>query len=97
MTIEQTVDIPADGRLHLDLPLPERYASGKVWVEVKLRPSKNRLSGFLSGLFASKFYRNFDKFYGCLKDTGAFEGDSVEIVRKMRAEWDRPWDKASEA
>jgi hypothetical protein len=42
----------------------------------------------------SKFYKNFDEFYGCLKDSDIFEGDSVEIVRQMRDEWDRPWDAA---
>ena len=37
--------------------------------------------------------RSFDEFYGCLKDFKTFEGDPVEIQRKMRAEWDREWDK----
>jgi hypothetical protein len=32
--------------------------------------------------------QTFDKFYGCLKDSDIFEGDSVEIVRQMRDEWD---------
>ena len=30
--------------------------------------------------------------YGCLKDSPAFAGDSVETIRHMREEWDRPWD-----
>lgn len=37
--------------------------------------------------------RTFDAFYGCLKDSKVFDGDPVEIQRKMRAEWDREWDK----
>jgi hypothetical protein len=100
MTIEQTIEIPADqpmNRLHLDLPMPPKHPSGKVKVEVKLSPQESAFSAFFHNLFASKFYKNFDKFYGCLKGTNAFEGDSVEIVRKMREEWDRPWDKDNEA
>jgi hypothetical protein len=94
MVIEQTVEIPADRPfLELKLPLPENHPSGTVVVEVSLKPEKK---GFFRRLFASKFYKNFDTFYGCLKDTGAFKGDSVEIVRTMRDEWDRPWDKNAE-
>jgi hypothetical protein len=97
MTIEQTVEIPEDrpvSHLHLDLPLPQKHPSGTVKVEVKLRSTK---PGFFSNLFASRFYKNFDKFYGCLKGNPVFEGDSVEIVRSMREEWDRPWDGNNEA
>jgi hypothetical protein len=31
----------------------------------------------------------WEDFFGILKGTGAFEGDPVEIQRKMRDEWDR--------
>lgn len=37
--------------------------------------------------------RSWDEFMGVLKDSKVFEGDPVEIQRKMRAEWDREWDK----
>jgi hypothetical protein len=100
MTIEQTIEIPPDqpmNRLRLDLPMPPKHPSGKVKVEVKLRPQESGFSAFVHNLFASKFYKNFDKFYGCLKGANVFEGDSVEIVHKMREEWDRPWDKDNEA
>jgi hypothetical protein len=93
-TIQQTIEIPADrlvSHLHLDVPLPEKYPSGTVTVEVTLKPEKN---GFFSKFFTSKFYKYFDEFYGCLKGSEAFEGDSVEIVRQMRDEWDRPWGAA---
>jgi hypothetical protein len=92
MIIQQTIEIPADhpiSHLHLDVPLPEKYPSGTVKVEIALKSGK---SGFFSTFFSSKFYKNFDEFYGCLKDSDIFEGDSVEIVRQMRDEWDRPWD-----
>jgi hypothetical protein len=95
MIIQQTVDIPADrSTLELNLTLPEKHPSGTVTVEVSLKPEKN---GFFNNLFASKFYKNFDEFYGCLKGAEAFEGDSVDIVHRMRDEWDRPWDKNAEA
>jgi hypothetical protein len=31
-------------------------------------------------------------FAGSLKNSPAFEGDTMQIVREMHAEWDRPWD-----
>ena len=37
--------------------------------------------------------RSWDEFMGSLAGSKAFEGDPVEIQRKMRAEWDREWDK----
>jgi hypothetical protein len=95
-TIQQTIEIPADhpvSHLHLDVPLPEKHPFGTVTVEVTLKPERN---GFFSKLFASKFYKNFDEFYGCLKNSEVFEGDSVKIVRQMRDEWDRPWDTADQ-
>jgi hypothetical protein len=30
---------------------------------------------------------SFDEFFGVLKGSGVFEGDPVEIQRKMRDEW----------
>ncbi|MDR0662651.1 MAG: hypothetical protein LBF80_01040 [Spirochaetaceae bacterium] len=69
----------------------EKILAGRPALELK--PEKK---GGGRGLFASKFSRNFDTFYGCLKDTDAFKGDSVEIVRAMRDEWDRPWDENAE-
>jgi hypothetical protein len=84
MIIQQTIEIPADhsvSHLRLDVPLPEKHPSGTVTVEIALKPNKN---GFFSKFFTSKFYKNFDEFYGCLKNSDVFEGDSVEIVRQMR-------------
>lgn len=36
---------------------------------------------------------SLDDFVGILKGSTIFEGDPMEIQRKMRAEWDRDWDK----
>ena len=41
----------------------------------------------------AKSVSSFDQFFGTLKDSKVFEGDPVEIQRKLRAEWDREWDK----
>jgi len=37
--------------------------------------------------------RSMKDYEGCLKDSKAFEGDPLEIQRKLRAEWDREWDE----
>ena len=37
--------------------------------------------------------RSWDEFMGCRAGSQVFDGDPVEIQRKMRAEWDREWDK----
>lgn len=43
--------------------------------------------------FPGKPKRSMRDYEGCLKDSKAFAGDPVEIQRKLRAEWDREWDK----
>ncbi len=35
----------------------------------------------------SKPPRSFDEFFGVLKGSKVFEGDPVEILRKLRDEW----------
>jgi hypothetical protein len=84
MTIEQTVEIPADHRLTIEVP-PE-IPAGKAKITVFISPRENTTK-------MSRQMRHIMKFYGCLKDSKVFEGDPVEIQRQMRAEWDRPWDK----
>ena len=37
--------------------------------------------------------RSWDEFMGCLADSKVFDGDPVDIQHRMRAEWDREWDK----
>ncbi|MDR1862883.1 MAG: hypothetical protein LBQ67_03075 [Treponema sp.] len=84
MTIQQTLEIPADGtvnHLHLDLPLPENHPSGKVRVEVTITPEKGEY------FFRNRFQKHFDDFFGSLKGSPVFEGDSAEIIRKIRDEW----------
>jgi hypothetical protein len=94
MTIEQTVEIPADRRLHLDLSLPPDTPRGpaklKLIFRAKPRDRELRIpviSWFERRREAAQRKAIMD-FAGCLKDSPAFEGDPVEIFRKERDEWD---------
>jgi hypothetical protein len=35
--------------------------------------------------------RSLSKFHGVLKNSQVWNGDAVEIIRRMRDEWDDPW------
>jgi hypothetical protein len=84
-TIQKTVAVPIDGRLHLDLDLPPANFPSLADIMVRIRPQTAKPSAETAE--KADDYDTFDKFYGCLKDTDVFKGDSVEIVRKMRDEW----------
>jgi hypothetical protein len=45
MTIEQTIDIPADHRLHLDMLLPESVPEGRVKIKLSIKPFLKRIKG----------------------------------------------------
>jgi hypothetical protein len=103
MTIEQTIEIPADHRLVLEMP-HEIPAGTKVDVVIKSESSVNSFSSLRTSTepadldvepsvrgspldTRSNWERHFDEALGCVKGTGILEGDSVEIIRKMRDEW----------
>jgi hypothetical protein len=94
MTLQQTVTIPADRWLHLDLPLPETTPTG--YAELKLILKAKSLDRKLRIPVISWFERRREAaqrkaimdFAGCLKNSPAFEGDPVEIFRKERDGWD---------
>ncbi|MDR1277540.1 MAG: hypothetical protein LBK02_02185 [Treponema sp.] len=92
MTIEQTVEIPADHRIVLELPVdvPIGAAKLKVFISHASGPSEKPRK-------MSRQMRKMMKLYGCFKDSPVFKDDSVEIQRQMRSEWDRPWDKPEQA
>lgn len=82
-TIQQTVTIPANGRLHLDFSLPKNIPEGTADIKVLINPTARKQRGF--SLFRRKTVMDF---YGCLKDSPAFAGvDPVEYQRKLRDEW----------
>ncbi|MDR3276658.1 MAG: hypothetical protein LBT11_05550 [Treponema sp.] len=91
MTIQQTVTIPADRRLHLDLPRDTPTGEAEMKLVITLhRGASVPLQGTapqIEALPQSSFQQHFDEFYGCLKDSPAFAGDSAQIIRKMRDEW----------
>jgi hypothetical protein len=85
MTIEQTVEIPANRRLTLDLSLPESLPWGEAKVKLSIKPfGKRRKKTFIESL---------GPLCGCLKTSPVFEGNPVEIQKQMRTEWDRSWEK----
>jgi uncharacterized protein with von Willebrand factor type A (vWA) domain len=93
MTIQQTVTIPADRRLHLDLSLPPDIPKGPAELKMIFRAKAPRelripiVSWFERRREAAQRKAIMD-FAGCLKDSPVFEGDPVEIFRKERDEWD---------
>jgi hypothetical protein len=90
MIIQQTIDIPANRHVRLDFDVPTEVPIGTVKVELSISPE-------LKLPKMSRQMKKLMKYYGCLKDSPAFAGDSVELVRKMRDEWDRPWDMNAKA
>jgi hypothetical protein len=82
MMIQQTVTIPADRRVLFELPrdIPVGEAKCKLIITPFPAPRSEAKS-------QSSFQKHFDEFYGCLKDSPAFEGDSAQIIRKLRNEW----------
>jgi hypothetical protein len=86
MTIEQTVEIPADHRLHLDLELPE-IAGGKATVIVHFPVQEDR------GPEKTGYSAEWEKTLAVLKRTqGAWKDNPwenyMEDLQAMRSEWD---------
>jgi hypothetical protein len=75
MTLQQTVTIPADRQLHLDLP-PD-IPTGTAKIKLVITPQDS----------AHPRRRPFEGLFGCAKDSGVWDGDGVEIIRKLRDEW----------
>jgi hypothetical protein len=90
MTIQQMIEIPADRRLIVDLPMDVPVGAARLKLSIS-----GKAKGPDKPVKMSRQMRKMMRFYGCLKDSPAFEGDSVEIVRKLRDEWDSPWDKGN--
>ncbi|MDR1488106.1 MAG: hypothetical protein LBT62_09015 [Deltaproteobacteria bacterium] len=73
-TIEKTIEIPENRRVNLELEVPENIPTGEANIQVKITPSQKKKAT----------WNDLMKFEGCLKDEPAFQGNSVEIQRKMR-------------
>jgi hypothetical protein len=100
ITITQTVDIPADRRLHLDLP--QSVPGGRADMVLVLSPAEKaprvytpepfpsieELKAEAAAKHAEMLKTGVDplaRFAGCLKDV--FTEDGVEYQRRMRDEW----------
>ena len=75
-TIQQTVTIPANRRLQLDLPLPDSVPAGQAEMLVVLSPVRE-----------NKPRKSIHRFVGCLADSATFVGDPVALQKTMRDEW----------
>jgi hypothetical protein len=75
MTIEQTVEIQADHRLHLDLSLPENLPNGQATIKLSITPVSKKAKTFTGSL---------GELYGCLENSPNYGGDGMEIQQKIR-------------
>jgi hypothetical protein len=90
MTIQQTIDIPADRRVYLELP--ESVPSGKVSVKITL-DAKNPSEGPYIPIVSWFRRRREEPFRRAVmgvagKFTHVFTEDGVVAQRKMRDEWE---------
>jgi hypothetical protein len=74
--IGKKIAVPENRRINLEIELPKDTPIGEVNVNISITPISQR-----------KPKRTIESFYGIFKDSPIFEGDPVEIQRKMRDEW----------
>jgi hypothetical protein len=67
-TFQQTITIPPNRRLQLDLPLPDNIPPGEAEVVVVLSPAR-----------AMKSKKSILRFAGCLAGSKTFAGDPVAV------------------
>jgi hypothetical protein len=77
MTIEQTIEIPADHRLVLNVP--EYIPSGMADVEITILPRKK------TSYHTAMSLKNLS---GRWKNSPRFSRDGLEIQKEIRSEWD---------
>lgn len=75
-TIQQTVNIPSNRRLRLDISLPDDIPEGKAEVLLVFAPAQSPSSA-----------QSLSRFAGCLAHSETFAGDSVDIQKNLRNEW----------
>ena len=99
ITIQENVDISADRWIHLDIKAPDAIPSGRTRVLLSFpaeeaapaAPDREPWIPIISWLRKrreERFRRAVVRVAGCLANSPAFEGDAVEVIRKMRDEWD---------
>jgi hypothetical protein len=75
-TIQQTVTIPSNRRLQLELPLPDSIPVGEAEMLVVLSPVQEE-----------KPLKSIRHLAGCFADSATFAGDPVALQKAMRDEW----------
>jgi hypothetical protein len=75
-TITKTIKIPDNRRVNLEFEVPEHVPTGEANLVVTITPTQ----------YKCVTWQDILKFSGVLKDSPIFEGDPVEIQRKMRDE-----------
>lgn len=80
-TLKQTLTIPENHKIHIDLTLPDNFPTGQVEV----------LLVFSNKLTASNDVINIEilKLAGTLKNSPHFGGDPLLIQKALRNEWER--------
>ena len=76
-TIQQTIEIPPDHRLRLDLPLSNDIPPGPAEIRITIIPHTKNVSE----------RKPFEGLAGSLKDSPRFGTDGVELQCRMRDEW----------
>jgi hypothetical protein len=75
-TFQQTVTIPLNRRLQLDLPLPDSVPVGQAEMLVILSPARE-----------GKALKSNRHLAGCLAESLAFAGDPLALQKAIRNEW----------
>ncbi len=83
-TIEKTVEIPADHRLELDLPVPADIPAGRAKIKVTIIPYPEEIEP----IEVPQPPSSWENLRGALKDSKTFAGDAVELQRRMRGYYD---------
>lgn len=73
MTLVQTVAIPVNRKLVLELTVPDDIPLGEAEIFVFMKPVTPQ--------------HTFENYIGSLSGSAAFSGDAVQIQRLMRDEW----------
>jgi hypothetical protein len=94
MTIERTVEIPANGVLHLDITLPETAGTAnmaRVLIQISENSDEIVPAGAKGRSKDENFRRALRRAYGAWKEN-PWE-NALDDIRAMRGEWDHrdPW------
>jgi hypothetical protein len=74
--IEKTIEVPENRRVNLELVVPDNIPTGKAKIQVTITQTRDKWPTL----------EDLNQYKGILKDLPIFEGNSVEIQRKMRDE-----------